>query len=473
MTITAEERERERALFEAERQAAPHLFERPPMIDNEAFLRWIGIEGFGKDQAVGYLRLMPQDFIVEEIASHGTLSTVDIGPLFREAYGDGPTLYAELVKIGISTLEARSQLAGMLGIEEKHIGFAGIKDRLALTGQRISIRGIPDDTKFAALAAENFFLKYIHRGKGVIANGDLRGNRFTITLRTPENLPPAKIEEIKSKLNDIKANGFWNFFSFQRFGTPRLLSHWLGLLLIKGQYEEVVKTFLTYAAPRELPYFRSIRNGISNIWGNWQAIKERIDRFPYHFSLECQLIDYLLGHHDDFLGALRTMPDQIRLWFYAYDCFLFNRKLSRLIQEGEVPSVLPLITSFSPRDWEPYRNFLAADEVKLPSRSYRNFPFVRVESRTWLTLQSIEVHSVAIRQKMAVFTFSLPKGSYATTFLMNFFTLASGLPIVPGISTEKIDARELLNLGTLTPTLEKFRTVLERREQDITGVSAE
>ena len=158
---------------------------------------------------------------------------------------------------------------------------------------------------------------------------------------------------------------------------------------------------------------------------------------------------------------------------YAYDCFLFNRKLSRLIEAGEVPLELPLITSFDRRDWEPYRDFLAADGVELPSRSYRDFPFIRVESRAWLTVQRAEIHGVTIREHLAIFAFSLPKGSYATTFLMNFYALASGLPVVPGIPTERVDARELLGTGTLAPTLERFRTVLERRDEDIAAGTSE
>ena len=50
---------------------------------------------------------------------------------------------------------------------------------------------------------------------------------------------------------------------------------------------------------------------------------------------------------------------------------------------------------------------------------------------------------------------------------MNFFTLATGLPVLPGISEEKIDTKELSNLGTLKPTLERFREVIEQREQNI------
>lgn len=465
--MTPEEREKERILFEAERKRFPQLFERRPMVDTEPFLKWIGIEGLPSDRLIGYLKYLPQDFIVEEISPDGILRTVDIDPSVADVSAEGLTYYADLVKIGISTLEAKSQLATVLNIDEKSIGFAGIKDRLALTAQRISIRGIRNTEVFSTITAENFFLKHIIRGKGAVANGDLTGNRFIITIRVAEVFSHEQIHSIQEKVNEIRQQGFWNFFYFQRFGTPRLISHWLGLHLVKGEYEEVLRTFLTYAAPRELPYFKNIREEVGAAWRNWPVIKEKIEQFPYHFGLENQLINHLIEHPDDFLGALRTIPDQIRLWMYAYDCFLFNRKLSGLIQSGEVPTALPLITSFNPRDWEPYREFLDADAVKLPSRSYKDFPFIRIASRTWPTLQKIEIHGATFKNHLAVFAFSLPKGSYATTFLMNFFALASGLPIVPGIKGEKVDAKELIGLGTLEPTLDRFKTVLEKREQDM------
>ena len=191
--------------------------------------------------------------------------------------------------------------------------------------------------------------------------------------------------------------------------------------------------------------------------------------FPTHFPIELQFVEHLLDNPKEFLGALHMAPDQVRLWIYAYDSYLFNRKLSQFIKEGEVPLTLPLLTSFSPLDWEPYKEFLEEDSVDIPSRHYKKFPFIRVASRTWPVLQRVEIHTIAFQDKIAVFAFSLPKGTYATTLLMNFFTLASGLPIVPGITNKKIDAKALLGLGNTQSTLERFKTVLELREQDIAG----
>ncbi len=472
MIISPEERENERILFDTERKRVPDLFLREPTIDDDDALRWIGIEEFLGHRPIGYLKLMPQDFIVEEISRDGAMHTVELGNLEMAKELEGGTYYVDLVKMGISTLEAKDELLELLGLEEKSVGYAGIKDRLALTSQEISLRGLNNPEKLLGINADNFFLKNLRRGKGVLVNGNLKGNRFTITLRTPETITPALKKEMEEKMEDIKADGFWNFFYFQRFGacgTPRLLSHWLGRLLVKGQYEEAVKLFCTRTGPNEIPYINAIREAMERKWGDWNAIMALIDCFPLYFSYEHAFIGHIMKKPDDFLGALRLFPDQIRLWVYAYACYLFNRKISELIKKGKVPLALPFITSYNPNDWKPYQKFLDEDGVTLPSRAYQDFPFLYIQSRTCPTLQKLTVHNVVFKDKSAVFSFSLPKGSYATTFLMNFFTLTTGLPIVPGISSETIDPFEILGVGTLAPLLKRFKTVLDNRQMDLEG----
>jgi len=469
MIISAEDRERERALFEAERKRVPDLFQRAPMIDDDVCLRSIGIEGVYGARPLGYLKLFPQDFIVEEISRDGNVRTIDVESVEISEAAEGTTYYADLVKIGLSTLEAKEQLASALGIDEKNIGYAGIKDRLAITAQAISIRGISDSNTMRDLSLENIFLKNITRGKGVIASGDLKGNRFTIALRLASPITPSLKTEMEEKIAEARQDGFWNFFYLQRFGTPRLIAHRLGRLLLLGNYEAVVTMFLTYVGERELPYFTAIRGAISEKVGDWRSIEELMRPFPYHFNLERTLVGYLITHPKDFLGALRTLPDQVRLWMYAYDSFLFNRKLSELIRLGDVPLWLPFATSFKAVDWKPYEKFLEEDEVKLPSMSYRDFPFIRVESRRCATLQPIEIHAATFEERSAIFSFSLPKGSYATSFLTGFFTLTSGLPIMPRIYTEQIDGGAVTGRESFAPVFDRFKTVLDRHQADLQG----
>lgn len=463
--VTPEEREREQALFREEREKHPSLFDRPPMTDADGVLAGVGIELDGSARPLGYLRMMPQDFIVEEIDTNREVHTVDVTEDMLPP-GTGPTLYGDLVKIGASTFDIRKNLAALLGITEQDIGCAGLKDRMALTSQRISVRNLKNPGALAALSEENFFIKNAAAGKGVISIGDLWGNRFTIVIRFASPLTPSETQDIREKMEEMAETGFWNFFYLQRFGTPRLIAHRLGILLARGAYEETVKLFVTHTSPRELPYFAAIRKTYMERWGDWQTILGDMSRFPYHFSLERAMVAHLVQHPDDFTGALASIPEQVKMWLYAYDSYVFNKKLSALIKTETVPMELPLASSFSRADWEPYQEYFAEDGVVFPLRAWRDFPFVRVASRMWPTLQSVEFHDAVFRDEYAVFSFSLPKGAYATSYLMNLFTLCSGLPLPDDISRESVDAKKILGTGSLDATLQRFRTTLERHRQN-------
>jgi TruD family tRNA pseudouridine synthase len=469
--ITPEDREAERRLLEEERKRVPELFVQKPTVDDDEALRWIGITGLPPNRPHAYLKLLAQDFIVEEIARDGSVRTVDFETLKKPEAREGQTYYVDMVKAGISTLEAKSQLARELGIDEKNIGYAGIKDRLAITSQMVSVRGLPESERFLNVNADRFFLKNVERGKGVLVNGDLVGNRFSITLRTETPITPELEHEMHEKLADMRSDGFWNFFYFQRFGvagTPRLINFMLGRLLIRREYEEVIKVFCTHTGTWETAYINAIREAVGRAWGDWEAVAQLLDFLPVHFFHERILVHHLIKYPTDFLGALRLMPDQIRLWVYAYACHLFNRKLSSLIASGSVPLTLPFITSHDPKDWKPYEALLQEDEVTLPTQAFRELhPIVYIQSRTCPTLQTITIHNVAWKDRFAFFSFSLPKGSYATTFLMNFYTLIAGFPIPPGLPMEPIDIREQLGEGTLQPIFERFKKVFDERRTDL------
>jgi hypothetical protein len=95
----------------------------------------------------------------------------------------------------------------------------------------------------------------------------------------------------------------------------------------------------------------------------------------------------------------------------------------------------------------------------MPSPAFRDFPFVQWAGHSIPTKVKADVHSYKILDNAAVIDFSLPKGSYATSFLSNIFTLSSGLPVLGGIKTDKIDAFEILGKGALGPTLDRFKDV--------------
>lgn len=464
--MTNEERQREHSLLEQERKRVPELFNTEPLLDSPEMLKWIGVEDVFGEYPLGHIKYMPQDFIVEEIAGDKTISTVDTGDAIKSIEGEGATFYGELVKVAMTTFAAREELARILEVSMDDVATSGLKDEIAITSQRISLRKIQDIQKLAHLQDEHFFVKNLTQGKGVFKRGDLYGNRFFIVVRTQEVISESEKMRIQKGLAEISEQGFWNFFSFQRFAAPRLNGHLIGEHLLKTEYKEAIENLLFFQSSREEPYFRRIREESRQHWRNWGRIVEAMGLFPTRFPTELQILHSLVDHPNDFVGALKTIPDQVRLWIYAYASLLFNRRVSQAIQEGEVPSRLPFITSRYPADREWYKDFLREDGVQLPSPVYRTFPFLRTPSfvvpPAIPTLQNIEIHNVHFGNKMVVITFSLPKGAYATTFLAHLFQISSEAPFPSGIDTTIVDSKALLGFGSLTSIFERFHTVLKR-----------
>jgi len=346
------------------------LFNREPQIDTRDILKRIGISVLHEDRPVGYIKLWPQDFIVEEIDQNEKLHSVGSGEITTpDDNPDGKTIYADLVKVGLSTIEVQRILAEMLEIDEGAVGSAGIKDKDALTAQALSFRNIEKEP-VQNIQHDHFFLKNIYQGKGVVGPGMLKGNRFTLVIRTPKPVPP---EDLDAFMEDVRAHGFWNFYYLQRFGTPRLLTHHWGLAIIRGEYEKAVRIMLTGQGVRELPLYKEVRSWALEHWGDWEKMSEIFSSFPLTFRTDCDILAALSETNSDFKAALASVPQQTQLGVYAYSSLLFNVLLSKYIVSGkEPPKELPLVLSTNPRSQAPYQEFLNKHGVKLPSPAMRD-----------------------------------------------------------------------------------------------------
>ena len=466
-----EEWKREREFLSKEREIHGELFKQAPCVDDEDTLRSIGIENIFGSRPLGHLKLFPEDFIVEEVSSDGKTHTIDFDRNMNASETvsgvcDVRTTWARTVKMGIDTIEVAHQIARMLNIDRKRIGFAGIKDKYALTSQLISIRGVtPDDVR--KISSAGFFLKDIVAGKGTLQTGDLLGNRFTIVVRTGK---PLRDEDVYSALHDLEEQGFWNFFYIQRFGTPRLISHKLGLLILQGKFEEAVQVSLGYGSGRENLFFKNFRRDLLKYWGNWGAMLKEIEPLSYSLRSEKKMLLYLYQRPSDFSGALNQIPDQVRLWVYAYGSYLFNKTLSRLIQSGsDVPFELPLALSGSLRAQEFYGDFFKAHHIMPPFHTLKEFPYVQKAEKDVHTLKKFTLYNYKIIDEGVVIDFFLDKAAYATTLLSHIFMLSSGQPLPDSISIKEIDSKCVLGTGTIQPIKEnKFRTLFDlRKEMDI------
>jgi tRNA pseudouridine13 synthase len=240
----------ERMRLEKEKAKFPELFPETTWVDDGPFLEALGIHIPHKDQlSRGFLKILPGDFIVEEIDESGKQTNITKDDSENKDL-PGETVYATLVKCGLSTLEAVEEIAKILGIQKDKVQYAGIKDKDAITSQQISFRGVNKEDVLE-ISSPHFFLKNVRTGKGVVQKGGLRGNKFSILIRTESDSNEENHVEMSLKaLERVKKEGFYNFFYLQRFGTPRLNNYKWGISILRGLRESSAWTYLRPRAQR-------------------------------------------------------------------------------------------------------------------------------------------------------------------------------------------------------------------------------
>ena len=148
------------------------------------------------------LKVLNEDFIVTEL------------PL-QPPSGAGEHLWLDIEKNGANTAFVAQRLAEAAGVQDVDVGYAGLKDRYAITRQWFSIylpKGeTPDLTR---LEHPEFKVLSQSRHAKKLRPGDLQGNRFRIVLR---DVTGAR-EAIEANLQAVASQGVPNYFGAQRFG---------------------------------------------------------------------------------------------------------------------------------------------------------------------------------------------------------------------------------------------------------------
>jgi tRNA pseudouridine13 synthase len=95
------------------------------------------------------------------------------------------------------------------------VGFAGLKDRVAVTTQSFSVHlpGKPD-LDWSRIESDSLRIVSITKHHKKIRRGTLRGNAFSLILRDID----AARESIEQRLSKIQQHGVPNYFGAQRFG---------------------------------------------------------------------------------------------------------------------------------------------------------------------------------------------------------------------------------------------------------------
>lgn len=151
---------------------------------------------------IARLRVAPEDFIVEEILGYDA-----------DGAGEHALLWVE--KRGANTDWVARELARFAEVPPVNVGYAGLKDRHAVTRQAFSVQlpGRPDPDWSAFPHAEVKVLAATRHSRK-LKRGALRGNRFVLTLREV----CGEREAAERVLQQIAARGVPNYFGEQRFG---------------------------------------------------------------------------------------------------------------------------------------------------------------------------------------------------------------------------------------------------------------
>lgn len=334
-----------------------------------------------------YFRQASRDFIVEEI------------PLY-EFSNDGEHLILHVRKKDLSTMELISIIAEYLGINQKDIGYAGLKDKHAMTKQYISLHKKYEEQMNAFTHSNIKILsKTYHDNK--IRTGHLKGNRFYIKIK---KVMPSAAKIIDQALKSLKEHGMPNFYGYQRFGNDGD-NYIIGEKIAKGERKESnIKLKKLFISAYQ-----------SHLFNKWLNKRLQINSLVDGFSV------------DELVGILELPKDEIEK--------LKTQKHPFKIISGDIMEHYPHgklfdfdgtehdLNRFNNRDIS-VTGLMTGKKVKLSTNLAGDIekeffsPIGEDGARryAWVYPTDIEGKYNA-EDAQYEFHFSLPKGSYATVFL--------------------------------------------------------
>jgi tRNA pseudouridine13 synthase len=270
------------------------------------------------DGTGGRIKAEPEDFVVNEISKH------------LDRYDDGKFVIAEVTSRNWETNRLVRLLAREMGISRERIGFAGTKDKRAVTTQLMSFEA--SDEALAKADLKDVTINNAYRAKRGIQIGDLIGNSFEITVKDCDVSADAISGTIASVTADVNAmKGFPNYFGVQRFGTTRPITHLVGEKLVRGDIKGAVDVYLSVISEHEHPEVTEARKLLIGR----SEMKDALKIMPKTMSFEKIMVHHLIEDPDDDVGAISQLPVNLQMMFtHAYQSYLFNLMLSERMHAG-------------------------------------------------------------------------------------------------------------------------------------------
>lgn len=305
------------------------------------------------------IKQKPEDFAVKEVTA------VKPGK-------EGNYAYLLLKKRDITTMDAVQHIADFLNLHVKHIGFAGIKDKKAVTEQYISLPA-GHEKRLAHFKSSKISLEFCGKGDERISLGDLEGNRFEIIVRDAKK-EPKRLER------------YVNYFGEQRFSENNIK---IGKAIIKGELEKAA-----------------------------MVCRER------------QVMNHLKKNKRDYVGALKRLPKKLlTLYVNAYQSYLWNMAVEEYLKTGKglddslTVEIIGFGTEFRDEIIKNiYEKMMRKEKIKLRDFIVRRMPELSSEGnarKVFVEPENLRIEK--IDKKTYRLSFFLPKGCYATELIRQMF----------------------------------------------------
>lgn len=332
------------------------------------------------------------NFVVEEI------------PLY-EFSGEGEHLVLKIRKKETTTWNAIQALSEVCGAKVRDFGYAGLKDKDGFTTQYISIhKKFEEKLSNFSHPKIKIVKKTYHNNK--IKIGHLKANRFFIRLK---KVNPTKATIITEVAKQIEKNGIPNYFGYQRFGKDGN-NYNLGRDILLGKKRERNKKMRNF-------FISAYQSHLFNLW-----LSKRVEISKLFNSFSEKELFELFNFPKEIIKKIKKTPNYFkllpgdRLSHYPYGriflCEDIESESSRFYKKDIT------VTGLLVGKKTPYAEGLAGNFEKDITKDCEDFCDLLNGARRFAWIFPGDLKTTYIKEKAWMeLSFTLPKGSYATTLL--------------------------------------------------------